>query len=57
MSDKEFRELHDKIYYGLRVAEIEMLKDKAKNNENVIIEENGVIRSVPASHYLSELAV
>lgn len=57
MSDKEYKELNDKIYYGLREAEIEMLKDKAKNNENVIIEENGVIRSVPASHYLSELAV
>ena len=52
MSDKEYRELNDKIIFGLKVAEREMLETKARNNEDVIIEENGVIRSVPASHYL-----
>ena len=43
----------DRIIYGLQVAEREMLEEKARRGEDVIVcDENGVIRSVPASQYL-----
>lgn len=43
----------DKIVRGLEMAEREMLEAKAKNNEDVIVcQEDGVIRSIPASHFL-----
>ena len=43
----------DKIVRGLEMAERVMLEAKAKNNEDVIVcQEDGVIRSIPASHFL-----
>ena len=43
----------DKIVRCLEMEEREMLEDKAKNNEDVIVcQEDGVIRSIPASHFL-----
>lgn len=43
----------EKIVRGLEMAEREMLEAKAKNNEDVIVcQEDGVIRSIPASHFL-----
>jgi len=43
----------ERIIYGLQVAEREMLEEKARRGENVIVcDDNGVIRSVPAKEYL-----
>ena len=53
MSTKEYNEMIDKIVYGLKVAEREMLEEKARNNEDLIVCGNdGIIRRVPAKNYL-----
>lgn len=53
MSNKEYQQSMDIIVRGLEMAEREMLEAKAKNNENVIVcQEDGVIRSIPASSFL-----
>lgn len=53
MSKQEHQEMTDRIIYGLQVAEREMLEEKARRGENVIVcDDSGVIRSVPASEYL-----
>ena len=53
MSENDFKTLDEKIVYGLQVAEREMLEEKARRGENVIVcDDKGVIRSVPASQYL-----
>ncbi|MBR1687323.1 MAG: hypothetical protein IJ710_02195 [Prevotella sp.] len=42
-----------RIVHGLEIAEREMLQEKARNGEHVIVSgSNGVIRSVPAETYL-----
>lgn len=53
MSEKEYNELNDKIIRGLEIAEDEMLKAKARQDENVIVRSsNGEIRSIPAREFL-----
>ena len=53
MTEKEHNEMIDKIVYGLKIAEREMLEEKAKNNEDLIVcGSDGVIRRVPAKNYL-----
>ena len=53
MSNKEHQEMIEKITRGLEIAEREMLKEKARNNENVIIcGDDNIIRHVPAKNYL-----
>lgn len=53
MTEKEHNEMIDKIVYGLKVAEREMLEEKARNNEDLIVCGNdGIIRRVPAKNYL-----
>ena len=53
MSTKEYNEMIDKIVYGLKVAEREMLEEKARNNEDLIVCGNdGIIRRVSAKNYL-----
>lgn len=53
MSENDFKALDEKIVYGLQVAEREMLEEKARRGENVIVcDDSGIIRSVPASQYL-----
>lgn len=53
MSKQEHQEMTERIIYGLQVAEREMLEEKARRGENVIVcDDNGVIRSVPAKEYL-----
>ena len=53
MPTKEYQESMDRIVRGLELAEREMLEAKAKNDENVIVcQEDGVIRSIPASKFL-----
>ena len=53
MSESDFKTLDEKIIYGLQVAEREMLEEKARRGENVIVcDDSGVIRSVPAKEYL-----
>lgn len=58
MSDKEYSENVSRIIEGLKIAELEMLKSKVKNGENVIVcDQDGVIRSRPASYYLNRQQV
>lgn len=53
MSQQEHKKMVDRIIRGLEVAEREMLEEKARRGENVIVSDsNGVIRSVPAATYL-----
>ena len=53
MSTKEYNEIIDKIVYGLKIAEREMIEEKAHNNEDIIVCGNdGIIRRVPAKNYL-----
>lgn len=53
MSTQEHQEMTERIIYGLQVAEREMLEEKARRGENVIVcDDSGVIRSVPAKEYL-----
>ena len=43
----------EKIAYGLKVAEREMLEEKARNNEDVIVcGDDNVIRHIPAKNFL-----
>lgn len=53
MTTAEYNNIIERIVYGLKVAELEMLEEKAKNNEDLIVcGDDGVIRSVPAKNYL-----
>ena len=53
MSETEHHKLIEKIVYGLKIAEREMLEKKARNNENVIVcGDDNVIRHIPAQNFL-----
>ena len=53
MSSAEHRQMIEKIAYGLKVTEREMLEEKARNNEDVIIcGDDNVIRHIPAKDFL-----
>lgn len=53
MSSAEHRQLIEKIAYGLKIAEREMLEEKARNNEDVIVcGDDNVIRHIPAKIFL-----
>ena len=55
MSDKEVKEIIEKIDAGLKLAEKRMLEDKASRNENVVVysEEEG-IQYIPAKQVIAE---
>ena len=53
MSSTEHNQLIEKITRGLEIAEREMLEEKARNNEDVIIcGDDKVIRQIPAKNFL-----
>ena len=53
MSNVEHRQMIEKIIYGLKIAEREMLEEKARNNEDVIVcGSDNVIRHIPAKYFL-----
>lgn len=53
MSSNEYKQMIDRIERGLEIAEREMLKEKAKNNEDVIVcGDDNVIRHIPAKNFL-----
>jgi len=53
MSSTEHRQLIEKIVKGLEIAEREMLEEKARNNEDVIVcGQDRVIRHIPAKNFL-----
>ena len=53
MSSNEHKQMVDRIERGLETAEREMLEEKAKNNEDVIVcGDDNVIRHIPASNFL-----
>ena len=54
MSSSEHKQMIEIIERDLEIAEREMLEEKAKNNENVIVcGEDNVIRHIPAKNFLS----
>lgn len=53
MTATEHQELIEKIVNGLKIAEREMLEEKAKNNEDVIVcGDDNIIRHIPAQNFL-----
>ena len=53
MSNNEHKQMIEKIERGLEIAEREMLEEKAKNNEDVIVcGDDDVIRHIPARNFL-----
>lgn len=54
MSNKEIRELSDKIRYGLQLAERRMLEEKALHGQDVIVcDAYNNIQRKPASQVLA----
>ena len=52
MSSTEHKQMVEKITRGLEIAEREMLKAKARNNEDVIVcGDDNVIRHIPAKNF------
>lgn len=53
MSNIEHQKMVNKIVRGLAIAEREMLEEKARNNEDVIVcGQDDVIRHIPAKNFL-----
>ena len=53
MSKTEHNQMIKKIVSGLKIAEREMLEEKAKNNEDVIVcGDDNIIRHIPAHNFL-----
>ena len=53
MPSVEHNEMVEKITRGLEIAEREMLEEKAKNDEDVIVcGDDNVIRHIPAKNFL-----
>ena len=54
MSDKEAKELSERLDYGLALAEKRMLHDKASRGEDVIVcDKDGNIVCIPASEVIA----
>lgn len=54
MSEKEIRELSEKINRGLEIAEKRMLQEKALRGEDVIVCGNdNIIRRIPAKEVIA----
>ena len=53
MSNAEHLQMVETITDGLKIAEREMLEEKARNNEDVIVcGDDNVIRHIPAKDFL-----
>lgn len=53
MSNDEWKELSEKLHYGLALAEQRMLENKAQRNETVIVSTpEGEIKAIPARRLL-----
>lgn len=53
MSSTEHKLMVEKITLGLEIAEREMLEEKARNNEDVIIcGDDNIIQHVPAKNFV-----
>lgn len=53
MSNTEHKQMIKRIVDGLKIAEREMLEEKAKNNEDVIVcGDDNIIRRIPARNFL-----
>lgn len=53
MSSAEHNQMVETITRGLEIAEREMLEEKARNNEDVIVcGDDDVIRHIPAKNFL-----
>ncbi len=55
MSDKEIKEFIEKLDAGLKLAEKQMLQEKALHNETVVVySEGGEIQYIPAKQIIAE---
>lgn len=53
MSEKEIKELEEKLTIGLQLAERRMLEEKALHDECVIVQStDGVICRIPAKQFI-----
>lgn len=58
MSDKEVKELMEKLDAGLKLAEKRMLQEKALRGESVIVYTEGKgIEHIPASQVIADYAL
>ena len=52
MSSTEHKQMVEKIVQGLEIAEREMLEEKVRNSEDVIVcGDDNVIRHIPAKNF------
>lgn len=55
MSDKEIKEFIEKLDAGLKLAEKQMLQEKALHDETVVVySEEGGIQHIPAKQIIAE---
>ena len=53
MSNKEILDFHEKLKYGLEIAEQRMLEEKALRGEDIIVSSDGkTIERIPARQFL-----
>ena len=55
MSQEEINELRERICYGLKVAEENMLREKAIHNDTVVTMSRGKIREMSARYLYKKL--
>jgi len=56
-SDKTFDSLREKILKGIQISFEKLVKEKAKNDEELIFEENGKIVRIKAKDILKEMTI
>ena len=57
MSDKEILDFTERLQYGLELAELRMLKEKALRGQSIIIcSENGEIKQISAKKAMKVFA-
>ena len=59
MSSAEHNQMVETITRGLEIAEREMLEEKARNNEDVIVcgDDDDIIRHIPAKNFLQNVKI
>lgn len=55
MSNKEIQEFHEKVRYGLELAEKRMLHEKALRGETIVVcDSDNKIKYIPAKQVIAE---
>lgn len=56
MSQDEIRELRERICFGLKQAEVNMLREKAMRGDTVVAVSNGHIKELSAKYLYRKIA-